>query len=124
MQNAPSGAEEGLSAADLLAFDTQAVRASIELVSKATAADMSKPTPCTAWTLYGLLAHMATQHYGFAAASRGDADHAAWKLRSLGDDPVSAYRAAAEHALEAFSADGVLHRTFPMVEFGAELPAR
>jgi len=121
-ESAPSGAKITLATADLLALDAQAVHKSIEIVSRATPEDMTKPTPCRAWTLYGLLAHMATQHYGFAAASRGEADHAAWRLRWLGDDPVGAYREAAEHVLKAFAADGVLDRTFPMVEFEAEVP--
>ena len=112
--------------ADLVALDAQAVHASIDLVSRASDTDMVKPTPCTGWTLYGLLAHMATQHYGFAAASRGEDDPASWKLRSLGDDPVSAYRAASEHLLDAFAADGILDRMFPLPEFSSDqaFPAR
>jgi uncharacterized protein (TIGR03086 family) len=102
---------------DLVALNAQAVRTSVDLVSRATAADLSKATPCAGWTLHGLLAHMTAQHYGFAAASRGDANPASWLLRSLGDDPVSAYRAAAEHVIAAFAAEGVLHRDFPLPEF-------
>ena len=103
---------------DYVLLDAKAVRTSIELVSTATDADLSKPTPCRAWTLYGLLAHMATQHYGFAAASRGESDPAIWKLRDLGDDPVKAYAESAEHVLEAFAEPGVADRTFPLPEFG------
>lgn len=104
----------------LLALDAQAVRASLDLAAQATDADLTKPTPCRGWTLYGLLAHMATQHYGFAAASRGDADPELWKLRNLGDDPIDAYRASAEEVLAAFAADGVLDRMFPLPEFSAD----
>jgi uncharacterized protein (TIGR03086 family) len=60
---------------------------------------------------------MATQHYGFAAASAGDGDLTRWRLRPLGDDPVAAYRAAAECVLAAFAVDGVLDREFPLPEF-------
>ncbi|MEV5838853.1 TIGR03086 family metal-binding protein [Nocardia sp. NPDC052112] len=102
---------------DLIALDAQAVRASIEVVSRLTAADLSKPTPCAGWTLHGLLAHMITQHYGFAAASRGEGDLSLWRLRPLGADPVADYRAAAEHVLASFAEDGVLDRTFPLPEF-------
>jgi uncharacterized protein (TIGR03086 family) len=105
---------------DYIALDAEAVRASIEIAGAATAADLAKPTPCRAWTLYGLLAHMATQHYGFAAASRGDADPAVWKLRDLGDDPVKAYIESAEHVLDAFAQPGVADRTFPLAEFGPD----
>jgi uncharacterized protein (TIGR03086 family) len=105
---------------DLVALNAQAVRTSIDLVAHVTAADLSKPTPCAGWTLHGLLAHMITQHYGFAAASRGEGDLALWKLRPLGDDPVADYRAAAEHVIAAFAADGVLERKFPLPEFSAD----
>ncbi|WP_433728154.1 TIGR03086 family metal-binding protein [Nocardia sp. CA-129566] len=102
---------------DLIALDAQAVRASIDVVSHVTAADLAKPTPCAGWTLHGLLAHMITQHYGFAAASRGEGDLSLWRLRPLSEDPVADYRAAAEHVLASFAEDGVLERTFPLPEF-------
>jgi uncharacterized protein (TIGR03086 family) len=67
---------------------------------------------------------MTAQHYGFAAASAGDGDLARWRLRPPGGDPVAEYRAAAEHALAAFAADGVLDRGFPLPEIarGALFP--
>jgi uncharacterized protein (TIGR03086 family) len=105
---------------DYVSLDAQAVQASIDLVARVTTDDLVKPTPCRAWTLYGLLAHMATQHYGFAAASRGDGDEALWKLRSLGDDPVKAYITSAEHVLAAFAEEGVVDRMFPLPEFTTE----
>ena len=121
-ESTQSAAEGVRPDADLIAFDARAVRATIDLVAGATATDMSRPTPCIGWTLYGLLAHMATQHFGFAAASRGEGDLGEWKLRSLGDDPVGAYRASAEQVLDAFAADGVLDRMFPLPEFSTEQP--
>ncbi|MGZ0148953.1 TIGR03086 family metal-binding protein [Kribbella sp. WER1] len=105
---------------DYIALDAEAVRTSIELVGTATPDDLSRPTPCRAWTLYGLLAHMATQHYGFAAASRGEDDPTVWKVRDLGDDPVKAYVESAEHVLDAFAQPGVAERTFPLSEFGPD----
>jgi uncharacterized protein (TIGR03086 family) len=110
----------------IVAADAQAVRASIDLVRRATAADLARPTPCADWTLHGLLRHMIAQHYGFAAASGGDGDLARWRLRPLGEDPAAAYRAAAEHVLAAFAGDGVLERDFPLPEFtsGLLFPAR
>ncbi|WP_250573184.1 TIGR03086 family metal-binding protein [Nonomuraea sediminis] len=111
---------------NIVALDAVAVRTSVELATHAKPADLARPTPCVGWTLHGLLAHMATQHYGFAAASRGESDLALWKLRPLGDDPVGAYRASAEHVLAAFAGDGVLTRDFPLPEFTAAqiFPAR
>ncbi len=104
----------------IIDLDARAVRASAELVAKAAAADLTRPTPCAGWTLYGLLAHMTTQHYGFAAASRGDGDPQIWKLLSLGDDPVRAYLDSADHVIAAFAADGVQERPFPLPEFRPE----
>lgn len=101
----------------IVALDAQAVSESVRLVAQATAADLGRPTPCPDWTLYGLLRHMATQHYGFAAASAGDGDPARWRPCPLGEDPVAAYRAAAECVLAAFAADGALDREFPLPEF-------
>ncbi|GAA1723044.1 TIGR03086 family metal-binding protein [Nonomuraea bangladeshensis] len=111
---------------DIVALDAQAVRASVELASRVRPADLSRPTPCLGWTVYGLLAHMATQHHGFAAAARGDGDIAQWRLRSLGDDVVASYRDAADQVLAAFAADGVLERSFPLPEIatGFAFPGR
>jgi uncharacterized protein (TIGR03086 family) len=114
------------SSTGIVALDAQAVRASVDLVTQATARDLTRPTPCADWTLHGLLRHMIAQHYGFAAASAGDGDLAQWMLRPLGQDPVAAYRAAAEHVLDAFAADGALDREFPLPELriGPMFPAR
>lgn len=107
--------------AELVELDAVAVRASVELVERISPADLARPTPCAAWTLYGLLAHMATQHYGFAAASAGDDGLAPWRLRPLGADPVATYRDAAGQVLAAFRAEGVLNREFPLPELSARL---
>jgi uncharacterized protein (TIGR03086 family) len=104
------------SAARLIALDADAVRASVDLVDQVTPADLARPTPCAGWTLYGLLAHMTTQHYGFAAAAAGQDGTGPWKLRRLGPDPAGDYRDAAGTVLAAFAAGGVLQRDFPLPE--------
>jgi len=106
-----------LSGPDLIEFDATAVRASVDLVARLTPADLTRPTPCAGWTLYGLLAHMATQHYGFAAAAAGQEGPGPWRLRRLGPDPAQDYRDAAGTVLAAFAADGVLGREFTLPEF-------
>jgi uncharacterized protein (TIGR03086 family) len=113
-------------AVDFVSLDAQAVRASVDLVAQMTAQDLARPTPCADWTLHGLLRHMIAQHYGFAAAADGDGDLARWRIQPLGEDPVAAYRAAAEHVLGAFAGDGVLDRGFPLPEIanGVMFPAR
>jgi uncharacterized protein (TIGR03086 family) len=113
-------------AMSIVDLDAQAVRASVDLVARATAADLDRPTPCDGWTLRDLLAHMTVQHDGFAAAARGDGDLARWQARPGGDDPVVGYGAAAGRVLGAFAADGVLDREFPLPEIrpGLPFPAR
>ena len=111
---------------DIVSLDAQAVLASVGLVAQLTAGDLPRPTPCADWTLHGLLRHMIAQHHGFAAAAGGDGGLAQWRLRPLDGDPVDAYRAAAEHVLEAFSAGGVLDGGFalPEIKQGLMFPAR
>lgn len=104
---------------DLRPADERAVRTSVTVVAQATRDDLGRPTPCPAWTLGDLLAHMTAQHHGFAAAARGHgADLAAWRPRPPGDDPVAAYGRAADEALAAFAEPGVLERAFALPEFG------
>ncbi len=111
---------------NIVALDAAAVRESVKVVEQVAAADLSRPTPCAGWTLRDLLTHMATQHYGFAAASTGDGDLAQWHQRDLGEDPVAFYRTSADHVLAAFAADGVLDRQFPLPEIprAPAFPAR
>ena len=113
-------------AIDCVSLDAQAVRASVDLVAQMTQQDLERPTPCADWTLHGLLRHMIAQHHGFAAAADGDGDLERWRIRPLGEDPVAAYRAAAERVLTAFAGDGVLDRGFPLPEIkqGLLFPAR
>ncbi|WP_460525589.1 TIGR03086 family metal-binding protein [Flindersiella endophytica] len=102
---------------DLVDLDAKAVRTSVDLVAKITDQDLDRLTPCRGWTLYGLLAHMTTQHHGFASSARGEADLALWRTRSLGDDPVATYRAAAHDVLAAFAADDLADRKVVLPEF-------
>ncbi|WP_326945106.1 TIGR03086 family metal-binding protein [Amycolatopsis sp. NBC_01307] len=103
-------------------LDAVATRTSLDLVARSTPADFAKPTPCAAWTLYGLVAHMTTQNLGFAAAASGDGDLGRWKLVSLGDDPVATYRDSVEQVLDAFAA--IDREEIPLPEFSAEVTFR
>lgn len=111
---------------DFRELDARAVRASADVVSAVTPADLGRPTPCADWTLGDLLAHMTVQHQGFAAAAAGGgADLDVWKVRAPGPDPVTDYAIAAELVIAAFAAPGVLDRGFALPEIlpGAEFPA-
>jgi uncharacterized protein (TIGR03086 family) len=102
---------------NIVAHDATAVRASIAVVDRVQAADLSNATPCANWNLLELLTHMTAQHRGFAAAANGNgADLAVWANRPLGPDPVAEYRKAAEELLTAFAEDGVVTREFAIPE--------
>src|ERR1017187_501060 len=110
---------------DLREMDARAVRASVEVVSALTAADLGRPTPCADWTLGDLLAHMTVQHNGFAAAAAGrGADPAVWKAGAPATDPAIEYTMAAEVVIAAFAEPGVLERGFSLPEIipGVEFP--
>ncbi|MFI6345313.1 TIGR03086 family metal-binding protein [Streptomyces sp. NPDC050560] len=86
-------------------LDARAVAHSVDVARGITQADLGRPTPCEGWTLGDLLAHMTTQHLGFAAAAAGGArDLADWAVRPLGADPAAAYESAAAAVVRAFAA--------------------
>jgi uncharacterized protein (TIGR03086 family) len=100
-----------------------AVLKTIDVVDTVAHADLNRPTPCAGWTLVDLLAHMTSQHRGFAAAARGlGADEDVWRpervLASLTADPTGTYAAAARDVLDAFAADGTSEATFALPDFG------
>ncbi|MFF4562039.1 TIGR03086 family metal-binding protein [Streptomyces sp. NPDC001435] len=102
------------------AFNDRAVRESSAVVRRVSVKDLSRPTPCSAWNLGELLAHMAAQHRGFAAAARADGgDLAHWKAEAPGPDAVARYLAAAEAVLTTFAEVGVEEQEFALPEFGA-----
>jgi uncharacterized protein (TIGR03086 family) len=108
--------------ADIVRLDASAVQASVQVVSAASAADLTWPTPCAAWTLAELLAHMTTQHNGFAAAAAGDgADLLRWQTGAPAADPQREYAAAAAGVLAAFKTPGALDRDFALPEISPQL---
>jgi uncharacterized protein (TIGR03086 family) len=111
--------------ADLRPLHRTAVDTSVDVVNGVTFDDLDRPTPCAGWNLADLLTHMTVQHYGFAAAARGNgADLTVWEPTTVADavaaDPAGAYTKAATEVLDAFSADGVLDATFALPEFGPD----
>ncbi|MGW4569356.1 TIGR03086 family metal-binding protein [Streptomyces sp. NPDC004561] len=104
----------------LKAFDDRAVRTSIDVVRRAGEEDLTRPTPCAAWNLGELLAHMTAQHRGFAAAARGDGgDLGHWKAEAPDPQAVARYVAAAQAVPAAFAAVRAADQEFALPEFGA-----
>lgn len=114
--------------ADVVRLDAEAVRASAELVARITPADLGRATPCAGWTLADLLAHMTSQHHGFAAAAAGDgAEPGHWAdLDAAPGEVVAGYLGAADEVLGAFAGEGVLDRAFCVLPISATMrfPAR
>ncbi|MGW6270958.1 TIGR03086 family metal-binding protein [Streptomyces sp. NPDC055060] len=103
----------------LLALDRTAVRESLRLLRSARDGDWERPSPCSGWTLRDLVAHMAAQHHGFAAAARGaGADRTYWIAPELGRDPFKVYDESVRHVLAAFAEEGVMERGFTLPELG------
>jgi len=111
-----------VTAADIMRLDASAVQASVQVVSQARAADLARATPCEAWTLAELLAHMTAQHNGFAAAATGDgADLVRWQTGAPAADPVAEYATAAARVIAAFGVPGVLDRDFTLPQISPQL---
>jgi uncharacterized protein (TIGR03086 family) len=111
-----------MTASDIRELDRRAVLASVEVVSKVTADDLGRATPCADWTLGALLAHMTAQHLGFAEAAEGNgADLSAWTARPLAVDPVRAYAEAAERVIRSFGGERVMDREFLLPEISTRI---
>ncbi|PCG86697.1 TIGR03086 family protein [Streptomyces sp. WZ.A104] len=107
---------------DIRKLDRAAVLETVRILEQADPQDWDLPTPCADWTLRQLVAHMAGQHHGFAAAAAGNgADLSVWRPAALGDDPLTAYRTAADTVLDAFAPPGVLTREFVLPEISDTL---
>ncbi|MEU6766980.1 TIGR03086 family metal-binding protein [Streptomyces sp. NPDC046853] len=110
---------------DLIALDRTAVRESLRVLRATRDTDWDRPSPCAGWTLRDLVAHMAAQHHGFAAAARGSgADRTYWIAPELGRDPLKIYEESVRHVLAAFAEEGALERGFTLPEIGGTFTGR
>ncbi len=102
---------------DFRDLDRRAADFYLTFVAQVKPADLTLATPCSDWTLHGLLRHQVSQDEGFAAAARGDGgDLQVWRNGSLGDDPHAAARASLDLVTGAFAEEGVPDRPFLMPE--------
>jgi uncharacterized protein (TIGR03086 family) len=74
-------------------------------------------TPCAGWTVRDLLQHVVDSTLDFAAGARGSATGVD---RPMLDDPLTAYRAAAQEVTEAFRAEGLLGRLVEFPGYGVQ----
>jgi uncharacterized protein (TIGR03086 family) len=95
----------------------QVLDATERLVAAVRDEQWSGSTPCTDWNVRDLLGHLVGGNVMFARLLRGDAGDAR-PAEPLGDDPLAAYRAAADELLAACRLPGAMERTLT-VPFGS-----
>ncbi|MET7302264.1 maleylpyruvate isomerase N-terminal domain-containing protein [Embleya sp. NPDC005575] len=99
---------------DLPRLDQRALRIAETIVDRVTIDQLALPTPCSAWNLGRLPAHMTGRNHGFAAAARGEiTDASDWADRPVGAELGKVFAASAEAVAVAFAEDGVLDRVRP-----------
>ncbi|MGW7204513.1 TIGR03086 family metal-binding protein [Streptomyces sp. NPDC054837] len=110
---------------DVVELDRIAVHEALRVVELARDGDWERDSPCAGWTLRRLVAHMAAQHHGFAAAARGaGGDPAYWREPADMREPAKAHRAAATNLLGTFAEPGAVEREFALPELGGRFPGR
>ena len=97
-----------------------------DVIGHTTNAQLSNPTLCTEWTVKDLINHMVTGATIFAISAEQGAvpDAVLGELTSsdnVGDDPQGAWNTAANRALTAYEAPGVMEKMVKL-PFG-EMPA-
>lgn len=90
---------------------SQVVDATEVLVAGVREDQWAAATPCTEWNVRDLVNHMVAGNRRFTSILGGEAPLFAGD-DLLGDDPVAAYRKAADALLAAFGRPGVLEKTF------------
>lgn len=111
---------------DLRELHRSALQVSVDIVNQVRPEQLSLPTPCSAWNLGQLLAHMIGQNHGFAAAVRGETrDETIFSPRPAHADPAGLHAASAADLAAAFAEDGALDRVvwLPEVSVGPNVPA-
>lgn len=99
----------------------------IKVVEQVRPDQLGLRTPCAAWDLGQLLAHMTGQNHGFAAVARGErTDASVFADRPVVADPGAEFAASARDVVAAFNEEGVAERKFwlPEIAGGISLGAR
>ncbi|MER7170378.1 TIGR03086 family metal-binding protein [Streptomyces mesophilus] len=107
-------------------LDRIAANETLRLVRGADDKDWERPTPCSEWTLFGLVAHLTALNHGFAAAARGEGGLPAhWRTpENFAADPVGAYGASVAALLVPFAEHGGTEREFVLPQLGGAFPGR
>lgn len=106
----------------VIELDRLAVMETVRLLAAAGADDWQRQTPCEAWDLSALVAHMTAQHRGFAAAAEGAGPELDRWEPVPADDPFASYQASAGHVTRAFARPGVAAGEFWLPQFTTSKP--
>lgn len=112
---------------DFAVLDRRALEVAQTVVDRITPGHLDLPTPCAAWDLRQLLAHIIGQNHGFAASALGEtSDLGIWADRPVGAELSKEFADSAAAVVTAFTGDGVADRTFWLPEIRADggFPAR
>src|SRR4051812_30558920 len=90
----------------------QTIDAAKQMVGNISAADLTKPTPCTEWNVQALVEHMIDTNRRFSAAATGQ--EAPQASVSSAPDLIKAYAASGDTAMAAWQTPGVLDRTLKL----------
>jgi len=106
----------------VIELDRLAVAETVRLLATAGADDWQRPTPCAAWDLRSLVAHMTVQHLGFAASAEGAGPELdGWEPVPV-DDPYASYEASAEKVTSVFARPGIAAGEFWLPELTTSRP--
>lgn len=98
---------------DVIDLHAKATSAFAQLLDEIPSDRLGAPTPCAGWDIRALADHLTELHRGAAAAFSG-ADPAKLDPAPAGDDPWSAFAAAAREAQAAFRTPGAMDRSYAM----------
>jgi uncharacterized protein (TIGR03086 family) len=88
---------------DFAELDSRALTVCEAVVAQVTPAQYELATPCSAWNLEQLLAHMIGQNHGFAEAALGErTDRSVFDPIPPGTDPGAVFAASADEIRSAF----------------------
>ena len=87
---------------------------------------LERQTPCSDWTLNGLLRHVVGQNVGLTQAARGGGqERSAWRPIVLGRDPARNVAESASDLVSAFADRGLDGTVWmPEISAAAPIPAR
>ncbi len=105
------GIVDGMGVVDL---DRRAAVGMAALIDAVSIDKLDAPTPCPAWTVRALVAHVIAGNLKYTEIAQGEDWSRGAPDVELGDDAAAMYRRTTEAMLEAWQRPGVLERDTPL----------